>query len=75
MGQGRIFVTKPVRQEHFGIWCGQMIGAVSSVVSLFEEGGFVMPDIKWTDEPIELVISLTAVKDEILDNNLLEYKQ
>ena len=57
-GQGRVFVTPPERNSHFGIWCGEMIGPVSAVIALFESEGFKMPDIKWEDDPVLMKISV-----------------
>jgi len=57
-GQGRVFTSLPVRNEHFGIFEGESIGAVSTVFMLFESEGLEVPDIKWKDDPVELELSI-----------------
>ena len=57
-GQGRVFTSKPERNEHFGIWTGEHIGFVSSLFMWFEAEGLTLPEIGWGDEPIRMVLSL-----------------
>ena len=58
MGQGCVFTTKPIRNEHFGIWEGTITSCVSMLVVMMVSEGFLMPDIKWKDDAVELRISL-----------------
>ena len=57
-GQACIFTSVPVRNEHFGIWEGNMDGCISSVVSFFEADGFEMSPLTFKDEPMKLRLSL-----------------
>lgn len=57
-GQGRIFTTYPVRDEHFRIWQAESVGCISTVVMLMESEGFDLPDMTWKDEPVKLTLSL-----------------
>ena len=57
-GQGGVFTTRPERHEHFGIWVGERIGFVSSLVMYMEAEGFELPRIKWTDDPVPMTVSL-----------------
>lgn len=58
-GQGYVFTEMPTRNEHFGIWCGEMYGFITSLIMYMEgEKGFSLPKIKWSDDPVE--ITLTA---------------
>ena len=58
-GQGRVFVTKPERNEHFGIWLGESVGFVSSLFMYMEAEGLELPDLKWKDEPVRLKLSIS----------------
>lgn len=59
-GQGRVFTSLPSRDEHFGLWTGESIGAISTTFMLFEAEGLIeVPDLKWSDDPVELELSLT----------------
>ena len=59
-GQGVVFTSCPTRDEHFKIWCGDMMGMYSSLVCQFEaEDLITLPvGMKWNDEPVELRLSL-----------------
>lgn len=57
-GQGRIFTTCPVRDDHFGIWLGESIGCITTVVMLFESDGLELPPLKWDDEPRKIELSI-----------------
>lgn len=57
-GQGRIFTKKPERNEHFGIWAGEHIGFASELVMYMESEGFTLPDLRWSDEPAALTLTL-----------------
>lgn len=57
-GQGRVFTSKPERDGHFGIWVGDTIGFVSSMVMWFEAEGFRIENMTWQDEPKKLTISI-----------------
>jgi len=58
-GQGRVFTTKPERDEHFKIWCAESVGCISMLVMMMEADGMELPDLKWSDEPVELKLSLS----------------
>lgn len=57
-GQGRIFKDKPRRDTILEMWVGQYDGSVTMVVANMESLGFVLPKIKWSDEPVELTLLL-----------------
>ena len=58
MGQGAIFLTKPIRYERMKVWKGDMISCYSMVVMHIESEGFHLPVLKWEDEPVELELTL-----------------
>jgi hypothetical protein len=58
-GQGRVFTTKPEREEHFKIWCAESVGCISMLVMMMEADGMELPDLEWSDEPVELKLSLS----------------
>lgn len=60
-GQGYVFLCQPVRDEHFKVWQGEMLGCITMLVALFESEGFALPALKWSDEPILLNLSLNVV--------------
>ena len=57
-GQGRVFTTCPVRDEHFKIWLAESVGCISTLVWLMESEGFELPEMKWSDDPVELKLTL-----------------
>ena len=61
-GQGRIYTSCPVRNEHWKLWEAESVGCVSMVVMLLEsEGVLSLPNLTWDDEPVELELSIKAV--------------
>lgn len=60
-GQGRVFTTLPVRNEHFGIFEGEHIGAVSTIFMIMEAEGLQVPSLTWKDDPVELSLELKFV--------------
>ena len=58
-GQGRVFTTKPEREEHFKVWLAESVGCISTLVMMMEADGMELPDLKWSDEPVELKLSLS----------------
>lgn len=58
-GQGRIFTSKPERDEHFKIWVAESVGFISMAVMHFESEGFELPELTWKDEPVELKLSIS----------------
>ena len=60
-GQGVVFTSCPTRDDHFKIWCGEIMGMYSSLVSQFEaEGLITLPvGMKWKNDPIEIELSLS----------------
>jgi len=57
-GQGRIFTAKPERDEHFKIWLGESVGCISTTFMIFESEGMAVPNLKWTDDPVGLTLSI-----------------
>lgn len=57
-GQGRVFTTKPERNDHWGIWEGESVGFISMLVMEMEADGFELPMLKWSDDPVKLTITL-----------------
>lgn len=58
-GQGCVFMDCPVREEHFGVWMGEHIGAVSSFFMFLESEGFTLPRMSWADEPHKITLSIS----------------
>jgi len=59
-GQGRIFTSLPVRNDHWKLWEAESVGCVSMTVMMLESNGeLVLPDLKWDDDPVELELSIT----------------
>lgn len=59
-GQIRVFTSFPERNESFGVWVGDSVGFISSLVMLFEADGLELPHLTWKDEPVELEISISV---------------
>lgn len=57
-GQGKVFTTKPERDEHFKVWLGESVGFISMLVMAMEADGFELPMLKWVDDPVKLTITL-----------------
>jgi len=59
-GQGRIFTSLPVREEHFKIWCAESVGCISMTAMLLEsEGELDLPaTMTWKDDPVELELTI-----------------
>lgn len=55
----RVFTTRPERDENFGIWVGEHVGCISMVFMLFESDGMEVPNQKWSDDPIEMELSIS----------------
>jgi len=63
-GQGRVFTSKPERDEHFKIWLADSVGCISMTVMLLESEGLLdFPPMSWKDEPIELELSIDFCHD------------
>lgn len=59
-GQGVIFTEKPSRLKKIGVWAGKIEGCYCSVVADMEaEGLLKLPSLTYSDEPIELKISIS----------------
>ena len=56
-GQGCVFTTFPVRDNHFKVWCGDQISCYTMAVSQMESDGLELPALKWSDEPIKIKLS------------------
>lgn len=60
-GQGRIFTTKPERDEHWKLWLAESVGCISMTVMLLESEGVIeLPHLTWKDEPVEFEISISV---------------
>lgn len=60
-GQGRIFTSKPERDNHFKIWIAESVGCISMTAMLFESNGeLTLPTLTWKDDPIELELSISV---------------
>ena len=57
-GQGRVFTSRPERNEHWGIWEGESMGFVTFLFMHMEAEGLEIPSLKWSDDPVQLMISL-----------------
>lgn len=57
-GQGRVFTTCPIRNEHFGVWEGESVGCITMTFMMMESDGFEVPDLKFNDDPVKLKLSL-----------------
>jgi hypothetical protein len=58
-GQGRVFTSKPTREERLGVWVGESVGCISMTVMLMESEGLIeFPPMTWKDEPLELKLEL-----------------
>lgn len=57
-GRGMIFTTKPERNEHFKVWEGEQIAFISNLILDMEVEGFELPDTKFDDDPVELIVSV-----------------
>lgn len=58
-GQGKVFVTKPVRNEYRRVWVGETNICVIRFVDWLEtECGCSLPDISWDDEPVNIDIDI-----------------
>lgn len=61
-GQGWLFESKPHRNMVCGWWYGDKDIHITVVVMRMEALGFVLPDITWDDDPVELTLSLSYGK-------------
>lgn len=60
-GQGRIFTSKPVRNEHWTLWEAESVGCISMTAMLLESNGeLTLPTLTWKDDPIELELSISV---------------
>lgn len=57
-GQGRVFTTLPVRNQHWGLWEGESVGCISTLFMIFEADGLELPNMTFKDEPVELELSI-----------------
>ena len=58
-GQGRIFTSLPIRENHFKIWLAESIGCISMTAMMMEsEGELELPELKWKDEPVEFELTI-----------------
>lgn len=63
-GQGNVFTSYPVRDEHFKLWKGHIEGCVSSLVYLMSANGDIeLPPLTWQDEPVAYEITIS--KDHV----------
>lgn len=55
-GQGQVFVSRPVRDARR--WLGVILPCFQMVLDNLELDGFEFPDIKWSDEPVKIEMSV-----------------
>jgi hypothetical protein len=61
-GQGNVYTSCPVRNEHFKIWEGHIEGCISSVVCLLSVNGELeLPNLSWDNNPVELELSVNVL--------------
>ena len=58
-GQLGVYTSQPIREERRKIWLGRVEGCISQTVMLMECDGFELPCLKWSDEPREIVLTLS----------------
>ncbi len=64
-GQGRVFVTQPVRDERRRIWVGGInLAALRFIDFLETDCSFPLPDITWKDESVQISISASHEQEE-----------
>lgn len=61
-GQAGIFVNRPVRDEKRNVWLGEILPCYTIVVTQLESEGFVLPEIKWKDEPVKIALEIKIEK-------------
>ena len=62
-GQGVVFISKPIRNEHRRIWVGDISICVTRFIDWLETEsmiGFVLPNISWNDDCVEININVDA---------------
>lgn len=58
-GQGCVFTSYPVRDEHWKTWCGDMASCYTMTVMMAEaEYGLKLPALKWSDEPVPITLKI-----------------
>lgn len=62
-GQGCVFVSMPFRNEHCKIWVGEIDGLYCRFLMQAEAEGLYLPPMKWSDEPIEIIINISINKE------------
>ena len=64
-GQGRVFVTCPYRDEKRRIWLGDVSLAALRFVDFLEtDCGFILPDITWKDESVQIFVNANYEQDD-----------
>ena len=58
-GQGHIYTTKPLINEHFGVYEGEQNSCVTMFVLMMEADGFELPVLKFGDDPVKLKITMS----------------
>ena len=61
-GQASLFVGRPIRDEKRNVWLGEILPCYTITVMQLESEGFVLPDIKWKDEPVKIVLEIEIEK-------------
>ena len=61
-GKGCVFTTYPVRDDHYKVWKGEIVGMYCDIVCQFEaEGLLSLPVLSWKDEPIAIELKLNVI--------------
>ena len=59
-GQGVVFTQKPERVDKIGVWAGKIEGCYCSVVGDLEAEGLLrLPNLSYSDEPVELKLTVS----------------
>ena len=59
-GQGCVFTSLPIREERRKVWLGNIEGLYCKLVMQMEAEGLSLPPLKWSDEPISIIITINS---------------
>lgn len=62
-GQGAVFTSSPLRDDHMKIWAGEIEGLYCQLVMQLEAEELIsLPVMTWSDEPVKLELNLVVEK-------------
>lgn len=64
-GQPHVFTSKPIRDEQRKMWLGVQVPCFTMVLMYFESEGLRFPDLKWSDEPVKVELSVEMLKSPV----------